>query len=282
MTDTKTAFVTGASRGIGKAISVCLAEAGYDVAITARTVKPGEEREHSSSVKFSDTTPLPGSLEETAELVRGHGREVLMLPADLLDRASLGAAATRMLDTWGRVDVVVHNARYIGPGHMDRFMDTPVSVIENHMQGNFFAPLALNKFFIPQMIDQGSGLIVDISSGAGESDPPAAAGDGGWGISYGSSKAAFHRLAGILALELAEHNIRVVNVQPGFIATERIKQDMSQFGFDASGAPPEVVGKVVAWLATDGNADEFNGQSVESQEFCAERGLLPGWPGPTQ
>ena len=64
-----TAFVTGSSRGIGKAIAVHLARAGFDVALTARTVNEGEEREHSSTLSRSDTTALPGSLSATAELV---------------------------------------------------------------------------------------------------------------------------------------------------------------------------------------------------------------------
>ena len=55
------AFVTGASRGIGKVCAIALAEAGFDIAITARTVQEGEAREHSSTVAASDTSPLPGS-----------------------------------------------------------------------------------------------------------------------------------------------------------------------------------------------------------------------------
>ena len=161
-----TAFVTGASRGIGKAIAVRLAEAGYDVAITARTVAEGERREHSSSLARSDTSPLPGSLSTTADLIRAHGRQALVLPADLLDRASLGAAATTVLERWKRVDLVVHNARFIGPGHMDSLLDTPVEVLEKHVQGNAIAPLILNRYFLPAMIAQGGGTFVNITSAA--------------------------------------------------------------------------------------------------------------------
>jgi NAD(P)-dependent dehydrogenase (short-subunit alcohol dehydrogenase family) len=144
----KRAFVTGASRGIGKAIAVKLAQAGFDVAITARTVEEGEQREHSSTVKKSDTSPLPGSLSSTADLMRAAGAEVLVLPADLTERASLGSAATTVLERWGGVDLVVHNARFIGPGHMDKIIDVPLEVLEKHVMGNAFAPLLLNRIFL--------------------------------------------------------------------------------------------------------------------------------------
>jgi NAD(P)-dependent dehydrogenase (short-subunit alcohol dehydrogenase family) len=282
MTDTsrKTAFVTGASRGIGKAIAVALAQAGFDVAITARTVAPGEEREHSPSVARSDTAPLPGSLNETASLIEQAGQEALVVPADLLDRASLGAAATLVLERWGYVDVLVHNARYIGAGHMDTLLSAPVEVIENHIQGNFLAPLVLNKYLLPTMVERGKGRVIALTSASGYSDPVHPAGAGGWGISYGSSKAAIHRVAGILAVELADDGILCFNVDPGYIRTERIAQDMAAFGFEASGEPPEVVGAVISWLATSDEAADFNGQNVFAQQFCAERWLLPGWPGP--
>lgn len=282
MSERRIAFVTGASRGIGKAIAVALAHGGFDVAITARTVEPGEQREHSSSVKTSDTSPLPGSLRETAALIDAAGQDALVVPADLVDRASLGAAAATVLERWGHVDVVVHNARYIGPGHMDTFVDAPISAIERHVEGNFFAPLVLDKLFVPRMIERGHGRIIDITSGSAFSDPRQPAGEGGWGISYGASKGAFHRVAGILAVELAPFGVKVFNVDPAFTNTERIAQDMAEFGFEPTGEPPEVAGAVVRWLATadDADVDAFNGQTVFAPQFCAERDLLPGYAGP--
>src|SRR3954447_11192833 len=189
MGDRRVAFVTGASRGIGKGIAVHLARSGFDVAITARTVEEGERREHSSTIKESDTSPLPGSLTSTALAVEAEGAQVLVVPADLLDRASLGAAATTVLERWGRCDVLVNNARFIGPGHMDHIVDTPVNVFEQHLLGNAVAPLVLIKQFLPAMLEAGGGTIVNVSSGAGVADPPAAAGKGGWGLGYGWSKA---------------------------------------------------------------------------------------------
>jgi NAD(P)-dependent dehydrogenase (short-subunit alcohol dehydrogenase family) len=275
-----TALVTGASRGIGKAIAVHLARAGFDVALIARTLQEGERREHSSTLRRSDTSPLPGSLEMTAQAVEEAGAKSLVVAADLTDRSSVEAAADRVLEQWGPVDVLVNNGRYIGPGHMDRFVDTPLELLNVHLEANVMAPLALTKKFLPGMLDQGSGRLVNITSGAAYQDPTAPAGDGGWGLGYGISKGALHRIAGILALELGDRGIFAYNVQPGFIATERMSHDMAAFGFDASGgAPPDVVGAVVAWLVTDPAAAEPNGRNIEAQDVCRDRGLLPGWPG---
>ncbi len=274
----KRAFVTGASRGIGKAIAVRLAEGGYDVAITARTVQEGEAREHSSTVKKSDTSPLPGSLDTTADLMREAGAEVLVLPADLLDRGSLGAAAAVTLERWGTIDLVVHNARFIGPGHMDLQADTPVEVLEKHVQGNALAPLVINRVFLPAMLKQGSGTIIYITSGAAYHAPSAPAGKGGWGLSYGMSKAAGHMIAPLLHVEYGDQGIRAFNVQPGAIRTERILQDMAEFGFGSDfGEPGAVIGEVVYWLATAPEADAHKGKTIEGQEFCYQNNLLPDW-----
>ncbi len=274
------AFVTGTSRGIGKAIAIDLARAGFDLALTARTGAEGERREHSSTLRESDTSPLPGSLETTAALVNEAGGDALVLVADLLDSASLGAAVATTLERKGHVDVVVHNGRYIGPGHMDRFLDTPMDLLEKQLRANVLAPLEINKLVLPAMIRDGGGTIVDITSGAGYADPRKPAGAGGWGMGYGISKGAFHRIAGFLAVELAESGIRSFNVQPGLIATQRIAQDMAKFGITSDGAPPEVVAKVVTWLCTAEEAHQLNGTTIEAQYFCHDRGLLPGWPGP--
>ena len=230
----KVAFVTGASRGIGKGIALELAEAGYDLALTARTVHAGEVHEHSSTLKRSDTTPLPGSLDETAELVRAAGRRCMTVPADLLEHPSLVTAADTVLAEWGRIDVLVNNGRYVGPGHMDFILDTPIRILRDHFEANVLAPVVLIKAIVPHMIEGGGGTVINITSGAGYNDPPAPAGAGGWGLGYGASKGALHRIAGILALETAGQGIRAYNVQPGFIVTERMIQDMGDFGFDAS------------------------------------------------
>jgi NAD(P)-dependent dehydrogenase (short-subunit alcohol dehydrogenase family) len=274
----KVALVTGASRGIGKAIAVELADAGYDVAILARTVHEGEAREHSSTLKRSDTSPLPGSLDATAELIRATARRCLAVPGDLLDHESLERAAATVLAEWGHVDVLVNNGRYIGPGHMDHIIDTPVQLLRDHLEANALAPVVLIKAVLPQMVERGGGTIIDITSSVAFEDPTEPAGEGGWGLGYAFSKGALHRIAGVLAVEQRDNNIRAFNVQPGFIATERMQQDMAAFGFDASTcAPAAVVGKVCRWLLESPDAAALNGTNIEAQDVCRKLQLLPGW-----
>jgi len=274
------ALITGASRGIGKVCAQWLARAGYDVAVTARTVHEGEAREHSSTVKKSKTNPLPGSLDGTAALIEAEGARALPVAADLLDPVSLGACVATVLERWGRVDVVVHNGRYIGPGHMDQFMETPIELLEKQIYANVIAPLQINRLVLPGMVARGTGAIVNITSASGYADPTRPAGQGGWGLGYGMSKAAFHRIAGTIAVELEGTGVRAFNVQPNLIATERIAADMAEFGIENKGAPADVVAAVIVWLLTDPEAADWNGRNIEAQFFCHERGLLPGWAGP--
>jgi NAD(P)-dependent dehydrogenase (short-subunit alcohol dehydrogenase family) len=272
--DSPVAFVTGASRGIGRACAIALATAGFDVACSARTQREGEAREHSSTVHKSNTRPLPGSLESTIAAIEALGRRALSVPADLLDRRQLEAAAQTVIDTWDHIDLLLNNGRYIGPGHMDRLVDTPLDLLDHHLSANVMAPLALTRLVLPQMLERGHGLIINVTSDVAWTDPPSAAGSGGWGLGYAISKGALHRVAGVLAHEIAGTGVSVVNLSPGFVATERIAIDMADFGFDASkGAAPELIGRIVAWLATSGTASEWNGLTLEAQPKARELGF---------
>lgn len=277
--DRKVALVTGASRGIGKSVAQWLAKAGYDVAITARTVQEGEAREHSSTLKKSNTSPLPGSLAATAALIEAEGREALMVPADLTDFASLGAAVARIEERWGGIGVLVNNGRYIGPGHMDLILETPVDLLEKQLQANVLAIVVLCKLALPGMIARGGGLVINVTSGSAYADPLAPAGSGGWGLGYGMSKAAMHRIAGFLNAEHGADGIRAWNVQPNLIATERIAADMGEFGI-VGGAPADVMGAVVRWMVERPDEVPLDGSTIEAQWVCHRLGLLPDWAGP--
>ncbi len=273
MTARRVALVTGASRGIGKATALALADAGLDVAVTARTVREGE------GVDDSDTAgrPVPGSLETTAGLVEERGVRALPVPMDLLDRASLGAAVDRVLDEWGRLDVLVNNAVHTGPGSMLRFEDTTVEMIETKLAANVVSQVVLTRAALVPMLAQGEGTIVNVTSAVAITDPPAPAGEGGWGAAYAMSKGAFHRLAGILAVEYPQ--LRFHNVEPGYVVTERMEVNAEALGLDGvyPGAPPSVPASVIAWLATAPEAAELSGATIAAQRFARERGLHPPW-----
>lgn len=216
---TRTALVTGASRGIGKATAVALAEAGFDVAFTARTVHEGE------GLDDSDTAgrPVPGSLDTTAGVVAATGRRALPIAMDLLDRESVRAAADRVYDEWGHLDVLVNNAVHTGPGSMVRFEDTTLEMIETKLQANVVSQVVMIKAVLPRMVEAGGGTIVNVTSAVAITDPPAPAGEGGWGSAYAMSKGAFHRLAGIIGVEYGPLGIRIFNVEPGYVVTERME-----------------------------------------------------------
>jgi NAD(P)-dependent dehydrogenase (short-subunit alcohol dehydrogenase family) len=268
------AFVTGASRGIGKACAVALAGVGFDVAIAARTVQTGEAREHSVTVRKSDTRPLPGSLQETAQLIEDRGQRALMVPMDLVDRASVGAGVATILERWGGVDLVLHNGRYVGPGLMDGILDTPFEAFEKFLEAHVLAQLVITRMVLPGMLERGTGIIMTMGSGAGYTDPPAPPGQGGWGLGYAIGKAAGHRLVGHVKAEFGSRGIRSFNINPGYVRTERNSLTAEDDGMDPSlGAPPEAIGAVVAWLATSPEADALTGTNIDAQDFCRAKEL---------
>jgi len=272
---TKTALVTGASRGIGKATAVALARAGLDVAFTARTVHEGEGLDDSDNAGRS----VPGSLDTTAALVADAGRRALPVAMDLMDRASVQAAADRVYDEWGRLDVLVNNAVHTGPGSMTRFEDTTLEMIETKLQANVLSQVVMIKAVLPRMVDAGGGRIVNVTSAVAITDPPAPAGEGGWGSAYAMSKGAFHRLAGIIAVEYGPLGIEIFNVEPGFVVTERMEVNAKAIGLEGRypGAPPSVPAAVIAWCASAPEASERNGQTLSAQKFAKDAGLHDKW-----
>jgi NAD(P)-dependent dehydrogenase (short-subunit alcohol dehydrogenase family) len=277
---TQRALVTGASRGIGKAISVALAGAGYDVALAARTVGRSDPTlEHSQSVHRPDTRPLPGSLEETAELVTDEGQHALLLRMDLTDLASVDAAVATLVEHWGGCDVVVNNGRHIGPGLMDTILDTPIHEYEKFLAAHGVSAIRIVQLLLPAMLERGAGAFVTISSGAGTNfyprNPP---GQAGVGLGYRIGKAAGHTIAGSILAEYASSGIRAFNVEPGFVRTERNSLDADELGFDISfAAPPEAVGAAVAWLVSSPEADELMWGDVNAQQLALDHGLVPDW-----
>ncbi len=184
----KTALVTGASSGLGRATAAALARAGADVALVARSAD---------------------ELEETGEEVSRVGRRALALPTDLAKEDEAVAAVERTLEEFGRIDVLVNAAGIDVPGTVEELdlegWDLTLSV-------NLRAPFLLSKAAFPRMRESGGGTIVNVSSVAGKK---------GWAnaSAYCASKFGLTGFTQALADEGRSHGIRAIVLYPGAMAT---------------------------------------------------------------
>ena len=277
----KVAFITGASRGIGRATALAFARAGFDVAISARTLEEGESHQH--ALRNPDGTPLPGSLAATAAAIRELGRQVFVVRMDLLDADSVCAACAAVLEHFGRIDVLVNNAIYQGSDLNLPFLELAPDTLLRVYQGYLLAPFLASRAVLPQMLERGDGVIINVTSGAGESDPPVAAGRGGWGYAYGAGKATVSRLSGVLTTELGERGIRAFTLNPGVVSTEALMATIGDQGVIAlrgGVAPPEVPAQVMLWLATAAEAAAFQKRTIAAQPFALEQGIVADWRTP--
>jgi NAD(P)-dependent dehydrogenase (short-subunit alcohol dehydrogenase family) len=242
------ALVTGASRGIGAACAAALARSGHDVALAARTDKEGTGVLEGDLAGHRPDAPIAGSLDSTADVVNGLGRRALKIRMDVADLDSVESGVERVLEDWGRVDVVVNVAHYRGSGYDGGLLDTPLEVFEKTLVGDILAPILILQKVVPGMLERGSGTIVQMSSFVAAQDPPGAPGKGGWGLPYAVGKGGFDRIAGVVSAELADRGVLVYNVEPGLTAYgDRLAVQKELYPW-AEINTPESIGAAVAWL----------------------------------
>ena len=265
------AMVTGASRGIGRGISIALAKSGYDLVITGRTVVEG------TAVNPATGRMLSGSLATTAAQASGHGAAVAIIEADILNLDDVEPSFKRCLTACNdHIDLLINNAVYVGPGNDIRFADTNPDDIVRRSNGNLVAPLLLTHAFLqhalsnPRHPETGwRATILNVTSDAGQRTPERTADDGGWSLMYAATKAGFHRMADMLALEYGNDGIRSLNINPGLVATERVLDSGANLEWIArNGVAPEVIGDAVARLAADPQVE--NGAYVHAQKYLRE------------
>jgi NAD(P)-dependent dehydrogenase (short-subunit alcohol dehydrogenase family) len=201
----KVAIVTGASRGIGKAIALGFAKEGAKVVVAARSETAPNER-------------LPGTIHETVTEIEKLGGEALAVRCDVTDEASVTAMVEAALQKFGRIDVLVNNAAIDFPFPA---RDMPLKRWEIVLKVNTTGPFLCSKAVLPTMIKQGGGSIVNITSNAGAER---GSGTVGYSAIYGVSKAALDRFTWALAAEEGKHNIAVNAVKPwGVVSTEGMR-----------------------------------------------------------
>ena len=186
--DERVALVTGASRGLGRAMALALAEAGADVALVARSAD---------------------GLKETADAVSARGRRALALPADVTVAAEVDAAVKSALDAFGSVDILVNNS---GVAAVKPFVETTPAewhrILETNLTGAFNCCRAVG----PGMIARRRGKVVNVASVLG------ARGLSGY-AAYSASKGGLLALTRALAVEWARHNVQVNAIAPGWFVT---------------------------------------------------------------
>jgi NAD(P)-dependent dehydrogenase (short-subunit alcohol dehydrogenase family) len=219
---------------------------------------------------------VPGSLRTTRERVEALGARALPLRMDLLDRGGVREAAAVLLREWGGVDLLVNNAVAHVAGNHDRLLDLDVDVAARTMEGNYLNQVVLLQALLPSMVERGGGTIVNMCSGSATTDPPAPPGEGGWGVAYSASKAAFGRLAGAVNAEYRSRGVRAFNLDPGFVVTEagaaRGGTDaVARQGFDP--AAEDAPGRAVVWLASSPEADRFLGRVIWTPKLVRDLGL---------
>jgi len=255
MGDRRVGFVTGASRGIGRATALGLAKAGYDLVVTARSAD-------AEAVTFDGTVSddpdkgatLAGGLPALAAELEALGAKCTRLSLDLTDRDSVSAAATAAVSAYGRVDVFVNNAIYVGPGINDFVLETNVDLIDRVVKADAITPLILLQAVLPGMIERGDGAIIHLTSGAATLAPRAPFGKGGWGLAYAIAKGGAHRMAGVLHAEFAGNGVRAYNLNPGHVLTELGKARAARAGSQPTGQSAEIPAAAAVWLAETNDA----------------------------
>jgi len=142
----KVAIVTGAGRGLGRAMAVALADAGADLAVSART-RP--------------------QVDETAELVRKRGRRCLPATCDVTDSVSVNAMVEATVSEFGRIDILVNNAGGATPGFANTLTDITDDIWRVGIDTNLTGAVYCSRAVIPQMLKQGRGKIINVTSGFG-------------------------------------------------------------------------------------------------------------------
>jgi NAD(P)-dependent dehydrogenase (short-subunit alcohol dehydrogenase family) len=261
----KTAIVTGASRGIGKQIAVELGRRGANVVVAARSVEPHRR--------------LSGTIGETVEAVEAAGGQALAVKTDLRDPAEIQSLVDQSVDRFGDIRVLVNNAADTSGG-TPSILDLDRADWLRQFDTNLHGPLSLIQAVLPSMRATGEGVIVNMTSGAGDLTPlwPPAPASGpiriGERLAYGASKAALNRLGNMVAPELRELGIAVVMVDPGFTRTELVELMGQKGTVDPDGAVPmEIPMKTVVHVITCDDPLQYSGQILRAAAFVEANGL---------
>lgn len=235
----KVALVTGASRGLGRAMAKGLAKAGADLVLCARS---------------------EGELARAAQEISGMGKKALAVRVDVLSQQSVEEMLGRALDGMGRIDILVNNAGVnVRKPVVDLAEDEWDTVLDTNLKGYFLVGRAVGR----QMISQGGGKVINVASILGAVGLPNQ-------VAYASSKGGVIQMTKVMALEWAPYHINVNAIAPTYFETPLVaalRNDPERYRFIVERTPmgrwgqPEELEGIVIFLASHAS-DFITGQTI--------------------
>jgi NAD(P)-dependent dehydrogenase (short-subunit alcohol dehydrogenase family) len=234
--------ITGASKGLGKAIALRFAKQGAKLALCARS---------------------EGLLTEVKADAEALGASVLAVTADVSQPRDMERFVSMIEKTYGTVDILINNASILGPSPMPLLLDYPEADFEEVLRVNTLSPFLITRRVLPIMLQKNKGRIINVTSEAGN------VGYEGWGA-YGISKFAVEGLTETWADELKETPIRVNMVDPGEMATEMHALAVPDCDYELG--DPNKVANVFLFLASV-EAEKLHGLRISAEAFL-EKGVI--------
>lgn len=243
----KVAVVTGASRGLGRADALALAEAGADVVITDILIESDEKKEQ-TAMKYGPIAQIMESTnvvyaDKTAKEIQAMGRNSFAVKMDVTNQDEVTEVFAGVKKEFGRIDILVNNAGTLD--HVSRIENQNDDFWERDLKVNLTGAYNCTKAVWTSMKEQGGGSIINMSSVAGTL--------GGFGqASYSATKGGLLSFTKSMALEGARHGIRVNAIVPGIIATEAFKMGnpsmnermMARTVFKRPGEPEDIANAI--------------------------------------
>lgn len=235
----RVALVTGASKGLGKAVAVALASAGADLALHARNVD---------------------DLKTVKSLIETQGRRAEIFYTDVLDKACIEDSVATTLESFGQIDILVNNAGVnVRKPVLDLSADEWDMVLNTNLRGYFLMAQAV----VPAMLSRGSGKVINMASIFGAVGLPTQ-------LAYASSKGGVVQMTKVMALEWARQGIQVNAIGPTYFETPLVAQlrnDPERYQFIVDRTPagrwgqPEELAGLVIFLASRAS-DFITGQTI--------------------
>jgi dehydrogenase/reductase SDR family member 1 len=266
--DGKVGLVTGASRGVGKGIALGLGEAGAEVWITARTAStPAPAGPASGTAALA-----PGSLEDTVREVEAAGGRAVAVACDLTVDEQIERLFARLASEQPRLDLLVNSAwggyeRMVDNGEFTwskPFWEQPLWRWDAMLDAGVRAAFACSRLAARRMVEQGGGLIVNVSFWAAQKYVG--------NVIYGAAKCATDRLTADMARELEGTGVTVVSLYPGLVRTEKVLEAAAFLDLSNSESP-QFAGRAVAHLAADSEVARRSGSVLVAAALGREYGF---------